>query len=123
MEGKELKVEYISILSQAQKMVATGAMERWVGFVGNLGAMGKPGALDKVNEDELADVMAADLGVPNKVVLTDKEVAELREAREAKQQQQEQMAQLAQAAESAKTLSEAPTTGGSVLTDVLGVGA
>lgn len=129
-EGVDLKVEYISILAQAQKMVSTGAMERWVGFVGNMAAIGLPGAMDKINEDEVADSMAEDLGVPNKVVRTDEEVEELREAR----RQQEQMAQAmemaqagagiaAQGATAAKNLSETDTTGGNVMSNVLGVGS
>lgn len=120
LAGQELRVEYVSILAQAQKLVSTGAMERWVGFVGNMAALGKPEALDKINADEVADVMAADLGVPNKVVLTDDEVSGIREAR-AQQEQAMQMAAMgAQAAESAKTLSETKTTGDSLLDDMMG---
>jgi len=37
--GKPLKVEYISTMAQAQKMVGIGAIERWIGFVGNVAAI------------------------------------------------------------------------------------
>lgn len=78
-DGKvsDLKVEYVSILAQAQKMVSTGAVERWVGFVGQMAAIpGLEHVIDKVNADEIADSMAEDLGVPNKAVHTDDEVEE-----------------------------------------------
>lgn len=126
LQGKgmdALDVEYVSILAQAQKMVSTGASERWLGFVGNMAALGKPEVLDKVKGDALVDVMARDLGVPNKVVNTEDEVAEIRKARAEQMQQQEAMARIAQSADAAKTLSETDTTGGNVLSDVLGVGA
>jgi hypothetical protein len=120
LENVELRVEYISILAQAQKMVATSAIERWVGFVGNMAALGKEEVLDKVNADEIADIMAKDLGVPNKAVLTNDEVAGTREARAEQMAQAQQAEQSAQMAASAKTLSETETTGNSVLADVIG---
>ena len=119
----DLKVEYISILAQAQKMVKTGAVERWIGFVGNMASLpGKEGALDKVNEDEIANIMALDLGVPNKAVRTQDEAEEIRNARRKQAAQAETREMIGQGAEAAKTLSQADTTGGNVLSEVLGVG-
>lgn len=120
LEGKELRVEFISMLHQAQNMVSTGAMERWIGFVGNLAALGKPNALDKINDDEVVDIMANDLGVPNKAVKTDEEVARDREARAQQEAQAQAAAMGAQMADSAKTLSETKTTGDSLLDDITG---
>src|SRR5690606_18719190 len=48
LEGKELKVEYVSMLAQAQKAVATGGIERGAAFIGNLAAV-KPDVLDKLD--------------------------------------------------------------------------
>lgn len=124
-DGKvsDLKVEYVSILAQAQKMVSTGAVERWVGFVGQMAAIpGLEHVIDKVNADEIADSMAEDLGVPNKAVHTDDEVEEKREARQQQQQAAQQQQQIAQATDAAHKLSQSDTTGGNVLSDVLGVG-
>jgi hypothetical protein len=119
----KLKVEYVSILAQAQKMVSTGATERWVGFVGQMAAIpGLESVIDKVNADEIADNMAEDLGVPNKAVHTGDEVEEKRAARqkaEAAAQRQQQMTQMTDAAHK---MSQSDTTGGNVLTDVLGLG-
>jgi len=119
----QLKVEYISVLAQAQKMVTTGATERWVGFVGNMSAIpGLESVVDKVNGDEIAEKMADDLGVPNKSVNSDDKVEELREGRKQQEAQANQMAQAQGGADAAKTLSETDTTGSNLLSDVLGVG-
>ena len=124
LQDQELRVEYTSILAQAQKMVSTGAIERWVGFVGNMAAIpGNEAATDKINSDEIADIMAKDLGVPNSAVYTDDEVAPVREQRAEAAAQEQRMAQMAQGAESAKTLSETETTGNSVLSDIVGANA
>jgi len=117
----KLKVEYISILAQAQKLVSTGAMERWVGFTGQLAAL-KPEVLDKINGDEITDIMAEDLGVPVKAVIGEDEVTEIREARAEQERQMQMQAQMAAMVDSAKTLGDIPTTGNNVLNDVVGVG-
>jgi hypothetical protein len=119
----EMKVEYISVLAQAQKMVTTGATERWVGFVGNMGAIpGLEYVVDKVNGDEIAEKMADDLGVPNKSVNSDDKVEGIREGKQKQADQANMQQAVASGADAAKTLSETDTTGGNVLTDVLGVG-
>ena len=123
LENVELRVEYTSILAQAQKMVATSAVERWVGFVGNMAAIpGNEDVTDKINADEIADLMARDLGVPNAAVHTDDEAAEKREARAAAVQRQQMSEQAASMADSAKVLSETETTGNSVLSDIVSGG-
>ena len=123
LENVELRVEYTSILAQAQKMVATSAIERWVGFVGNMAAIpGNESATDKINADEIADIMAKDLGVPNAAVYTDDEVGEVREERADAIQRQQMAEQGAQMADSAKTLSETESTGNSVLADIVSGG-
>ena len=121
LQGVKLKVEYISILAQAQKLVSTGAMERWVGFTGQLAAL-KPEVLDKINGDEITDIMAEDLGVPVKAVNGEDEVTGIRKARAEQEQQMQMQAQMAAMVDSAKTLGDTPTTGGNVLNDVVGVG-
>ena len=119
--GSDLKVEYISILAQAQKLVSTGATERWVGFTGQLASLA-PEALDKLNVDEIVDSMAEDLGVPAKMVASEKEVQAKREARAEQVASQQRALQTQAMVESAKTLGDTPTTGGNVLNDVIGVG-
>ena len=80
LEGVELEIEYISMLAQAQKAVATGGVERLWSFAGNLSAV-KPEILDKLDGDQSIDVYADLLGVDPSIVVPDDEVQKVREAR------------------------------------------
>jgi len=101
LQGQELKVEYISMLAQAQKAVGTGSIERLVGF--GLGiAAAKPDVLDKLNTDQAIDEMADLLGTPPSIVVADSDVEKTRELREQAQRQAAQMEMAGQAAAAAK---------------------
>jgi hypothetical protein len=126
LQGQELKIEYISLLAQAQKIVGTSAVDQLMTFVGAVAGM-KPDVLDKVDLDQAVDVYSDMLGVPPSIVNSDDKVEELRASR-AQQQQLMQMAQMAQpisqiaqaassAADAAKTSSETSqqTPGGPAL--------
>lgn len=128
VQDQTMTVEYISILAQAQKAVATGAIERFVGFVGNL-AGARPDVLDKADFDQAVDVYAEHIGVPPSLVVPDEKVAQARAARAQKQQQAEaaQMAATAAPAtkegvNAARLLAEAPgMPGGPALLERLGL--
>lgn len=118
LQGQELKIEYISMLAQAQKAVSTGSIERVASFAGNLAAV-KPEVLDKLNFDEAVDLYADALGAPPSMVVPDEDVQKSRQARAQAQQaaaQAEQAAQMAPAmrdgAEAARVLSEVDAKGG-----------
>jgi Bacteriophage head to tail connecting protein len=116
------KVEYVSMLAEAQKTAATTAMERFLAFTGNL-AGAKPEALDKLNEDEAIDEYADMMGVSPKIINTDDKVAQIRDARAKAQQAQQQGQATLAAVEGAKTLSETDVGGGqNALQKMIGVG-
>jgi hypothetical protein len=117
--GQELKVEYISIMAQAQKLVATAGIERFVGFAGNLAAA-YPEILDKIDMDQVVDEYGDMLGVPQKIVRPDEVVAAMRKQRAEAAQRQQMVDNLSQAAQGAKLLSEADTTRESMLSRALG---
>ena len=128
LEGSELKIEYISILAQAQKAVATGAIERGYAFAGQLAAV-KPDVLDKLDADEAIDTYFDYLGVPPQLVVPDDEVLKVRQAR-LKQQQAAQAAEMAatvapamnEGAQAAAVLADAQNnTGGAGLLSSLGI--
>lgn len=104
--NQDLKVEYISMLAQAQKAVATGAIERLFGFVGQLAAV-KPEVLDKVDADEAVDQYSDALGVSPKIVIPDNKVADIRGARAQRQKQAENAEMMAQMAPAAKAGADA----------------
>lgn len=96
MQGMQLKVEYISVMAQAQKAIGVSSIERFIGFTSGIGQF-KQEALDKINVDETIDAYAASIGVPPSVVATNEQVAQIREQR-AQQQAMAQQMQMAQAA-------------------------
>ncbi|MGL4196537.1 MAG: portal protein, partial [Allorhizobium sp.] len=100
LEGQELKVEYISMLAQAQKAVATGGIERGLAFVGQVASV-KPEVLDKFDADEAVDRYFDALGVDPSILVSDENVGKVREGRaqqQAQAQQAEMMATMAPAA-------------------------
>jgi hypothetical protein len=118
MEGRQIKVEYISVLAQAQRMSGIAAIERLIGFVGNISA-GKQEALDKIDTDEAIDRYADMLGVDPRVVVGDDMVAALRKKRAELMAQQAQAQAVAAGADTAKVLSETDTSRQNGLTDLV----
>lgn len=123
LQGQELKVEYLSILAQAQKMLGTVGVERLSGYIGGLAAI-NPAVIDKFDMDQAVDEMASMLGVPPKVVRPDDAVEAMRAQRAESAAQQQQLEQAAAVGQTAKTLAETPTEGNNALTQMLrGMGA
>lgn len=116
MQGAEVSLEFTSILAQAQKMIGLGAMERAIGFIGNL-AQAKPEIVDKLDADEAVDEYTNRLGVPARIIRSDEDVAADRAAR-ARAAQQERMAAMApaleQVASGAQLLSETDANAGAL---------
>jgi len=105
LSGAELRIEYVSILAQAQRAVGTSSMDRLAqrfAFIAPL----RPDVLDKWDVDADIEDYAERLGVNPKVLRSEDEVEEDRAARV----QRERMASLAAAAPgiagAAKDLSE-----------------
>lgn len=125
LQGIDLKVEYISVMAQAQKAIGTSSIERLAGFVGNLAAV-KPEVLDKFDADQSVDEYADMLGVPPKIVVSDDKVKEVREGRAQAAAQEAQMNSMQQGADivntgaqAARVLADADAQGGGVLDDIL----
>jgi hypothetical protein len=114
LQDRELKVEYVSVLAQAQRLVATGGIERLADFAGNLSAIW-PEARHKVDARQMVDDFSNALGVNPKQIRSDDAVAEImaqeQQAAAAAQQQQQAM----EMAKMAKPLSETDIGGQSVL--------
>lgn len=118
LHGVDLRVEYISIMAQAQKFVGIASIERFAGFASQVAAV-NPAALDKIDTDQILDVYGEHTSVPPGIVRPDEEVAAIRQER-AKQQQAVQMAEIAkQGASAAKDLSQADTGGENVLSQLI----
>lgn len=109
--GRPIEIEYVSMLAEAQKAVATGAIERVFQVAGNLAAV-KPEVLDNIDFDAAIDEYATLLGTSPKIIRDPAAVAELRRKKEEAAQAQ-QMAQAAPAmVQGAKVLSQTDVGGG-----------
>lgn len=105
LEGLNLKIEYISLLAQAQKAIGTNTIEQTAQFVANMAAT-FPSVVDKFDADEAVDQFGNLIGVPPKLIVPDEEVAAIRQERAQAAQKAQQQEQLAQLVEGAKTMSE-----------------
>ena len=119
LAGMDLKVEFVSILAQAQKTLGVAGIERVVGFAGNLAGI-YPDVIDKMNFDQSIDEYAAMMGVPPTMIRPDDEVAQIRQARAQAQQQAQAMEQAGQAIQGAKLLSETDMGADSALAAMTG---
>lgn len=117
--GAELKVEYISTMAQAQKLIGTMAIERLAGFVGNLAAA-NPDSLDTVDFDQAVQEYATALGVPPALVRSADALASIRQAKAQAKQAQAMQQQMMAGAQGAKLLSETDLQGDSALNRLLG---
>lgn len=123
MEGMPLIVNYVSVLSQAQRATGILNLDRFVTSLGSVAAV-KPNILDKFNEDGYADAMADMLGIDPELVFNGPEVIRIREAKAQAIEQQQQMEAANTAADTAQKLSQANMNDDNALTRVVqGLGA
>ena len=111
MEGQEIDIQYVSVLSNAQRAVGTASTERFLGVIGSVAAL-YPNALHVPDFEQLLHSYGRDIGVSAAGLRTPEEVAAL----VAQAQQQEAAAQAAstanELASGAETLSKTDVGGG-----------
>lgn len=118
LQGRELDIEFISVLAQAQKMVQIQGIRETVSFGGQMG-VAVPDTIDKLDTDKIMDAYAEALGVPPNLIRSADEVAAIRKQRAKAMQQQAAMQQAQQAADTAKTLSETDTESDTALSRMM----
>lgn len=124
IKGQNLRINYISVLAQAQKMAGVSNLDNFtIGILEE--SKINPNSLDLINFDEKNRVRADMLGIPHKIMNTPEEIAGIRKQRsdELKAQENKQSALIAaeaasKGAKAAKDLSETTTTGNSMLDSV-----
>lgn len=105
LEGIDLKVEFVSMLAQAQRAVGINSIDRLLTTVGGMASM-KPDILDKINFDQVVDDYSDMLGVSPSLIVSDDNVAVMREQRAAQAQQAQQIAMMQPMVDMAKTASD-----------------
>lgn len=118
LEGMNLKVEYVSVMAQSQKLIGIGAVERFAAFTNQVGTV-IPSAVDKIDTDKMIDVYGDLTSIPAGIVRSDEEVAFLREQRAAAAEEAKRKEEAFLAAKAAKDLAGADTSGDNALTDVM----
>jgi hypothetical protein len=120
IQGLDLKVDYVSPMAQAQKMVGIAGQDRFRNMVA-AAAQIDPSALDLLNVDEDVREYAKRVGVSAKLVNSQETVEERRKARAEEQAQRQQMAQQQAQADITKTLATAPTDKDNALTQLMNI--
>lgn len=105
LEGMELKVEFVSVLAQAQRAVAAGGVDRLLGTVSSIAAV-KPDVLDKIDFDQVVDDYGEMFGVNPEIIVPDDVVAERRAQRAQQMAAQQAAAAAPTVVDAAKTASE-----------------
>lgn len=119
LAGLDLKVEYVSILAQAQKAMGVTSIERTVSFAGNLAGI-NPDVLDKLDLDQAIDEYASMIGAVPTIIRSDDDVAKIREAKAQQALQQQAAEQIGGVIQGAKLLSETDVSSPSALTALYG---
>ncbi|WP_031479401.1 portal protein [Maridesulfovibrio frigidus] len=120
LEGADIRIDYISILAQAQKMVGTQSIQSLSEFVGRL-AGASPEVLDKVDMDRAIDEYADLIGVPIGIVRSDSEVEKFRAQRQEMQSKQMRMQQGMAAATAGAGMMKDLSQAGLNTSDVMGI--
>jgi hypothetical protein len=118
LAGKALRVEFISIMQQAQKLAGLTAVERFTSYVGNL-AQFDQSVLMKVDTMELVDVYGDITSMRAGIIRSDEQVQAMKDAQAQAQAAEQRQQQLAQAAQSAKALSQTDLNGNNALTSLM----
>ena len=117
LEGMDLKVEFVSMLAQAQRAVGLGSLDRLIGTVTALAQI-KPTSVDKLNEDQIIDEYAQMLGTDPDLIVGAERVAVIRQERAQAEQMQQEVEGAPAAAKAAKDLSEANLDGNNALSQM-----
>ncbi len=118
--GMQLVPKYVSLLAQAQQMVATAANEKGLSFLGNMAAI-KPDALDVINFDEMTREEMNALGVSERCMNAPEVVDSIRKAKAQKQAQIEAQQNAMAATVAAKNLAQSPMGDSNALSHLTGV--
>lgn len=127
LDGREVRIEYISPLAQAQKMNGLVNIEQALAFVGQA-AQVYPNVVNKIDEFGMIDKYFDLLGAPAAMMKSGEEIEAIMQemkAKEAEAEQMQQMAAMSQsmapAAAAAKNLTQAANDGNPALAQLMGM--
>lgn len=118
LDGRELTVEYVSILAQAQKLVALQGVDRLLDVAAGIANL-YPGIIEKMNFEEILEEYAEVIGVRPDLLRTKQQFAEAMQAQQEAQQAQQQGDAMSQGAAMAKDASRAQLEKPSALSEIM----
>lgn len=119
--GMPLKVEYVSLMAQAQKAVGLTSIDRVLNTAAVIAKVW-PDIIDKVDWDQALDETADQAGAPPRMMRSDQQTAAARAARLQRMAAATQPQAVESLTKSAKQLSDTDTEGKNALTDLLSSG-
>jgi len=119
--GKNLDIEFVSMLQQAQQATAAAGIERMFAIAGNIAGI-DPAGVDNIDFDYGLDKMSFLLNNDPKLIRSPEALAQIRAQRQQQQMQAERAAQAEQLAKAAKVASETQVGGGQSALQSMGIG-
>lgn len=107
----DLEIQYVSILTAAQRAVGVAPIERWMQFIGNISGAA-PKVLNVPDFEEMVRLYGRDIGVPAAVMLPPEEAKQNSEMQDQLAATREAAATGTTLAQGAKTLAETDVGGG-----------
>lgn len=118
IQGQEIKIEFVSVLAQAQKMMGLSSLEQSLAFAVQI-AQADPTILDVVDTEKALRRYVEMVGAPADLLHKEEEVQKIRQERQAQQAQAATIEQAqaeaqtgATLAQGAKSLSDIPMSNG-----------
>ena len=111
LREQALEIRYISSLAQAQRAVATQAIDRTFAFAARAAEI-KPETVDKIDTDWMVEEYARVTGVPPKGIVGDDKVEQIRQQRAQAEQQQREAELAVQGAKGMKDVAGAAQVAG-----------
>lgn len=118
LSGRDLRIEYVSVLAQAQRLTAIGGIEAVSAFAANISGL-DPSARHKLDTHQAIDDISDAYGVNPKLVRSDQEAQQLAQAEAQAAAQAQAMAQGQAMADTAKTVSETKIDDNNALGQIL----
>ena len=106
LAGQPLKIDWISLLAQAQKMLGLQGLRSYTEMARSVAEV-NPDSIFKTNFDFLLDEYAAGLALPPQITFADDEAAELRQIAKQQQQLAQEVETLKQGSEAVKNVAQA----------------
>jgi hypothetical protein len=119
MQSMDLKVEFVSMLAQAQRAVGLGSVDRLIGTVSLIAqGSGDSSVWDKLDKDEIIDKYSDMLAVDPTLIVADEKIAIIRANRQKAAQMQQAAAAAPGLSQVVKNLGSTPTGERNALTDL-----